>query len=1082
MKHNILLILFFFSFCISSFSQNLFAPTYGVEEGLAQSQVFSIIQDNKGRIWAGTVGGGISVFNGKTFTNITTDNGLEGNIIHSLYIDSKNNIWIGTDQGLTCYKKEKFHNFKYRNSKEPIWKIIETNNGKILLATSSGMASVKNDSVIPVITNTILDKEQIFTIFQDKKGSLWLGTKTKGVFNIKDEEIQNFNKSDGLCNRSVRVILQDKNGVIWIGTDRGINIYYKDSLKKFKHYASQSYIDGLIDKNGYIWFSTYNGWLSKYDSNNIMQKDSLISVNSFRFKNKRIRSFIQDEEKTFWIGTETGLIKFPETPFLNFNSFDKLHDENVYAIAQINDNQIFVGAMASKHSLTKFNFKNFNHLTSLNKALVIDDLVGNRVFDIIEDNDGNVWIGAWNGISKITPEGNITNYSPKAKKGWVQDTNISSLYINAFYKDSDGIIWAASYNGITQIIDGKFVNFNKQYPDFEGKQFVDIFKDSKGRMWLPTGDTSLYIFDNNKLTDIATKEKFPKFPYRSIIEDYKNNFWIAAGSSVLFYDGNKIDTIDTQDGLMAQQVYLLIIDNRNQLFIGTNKGLNRIDLTKFYNEDTIYIRQYGYMDGFVGKECNRNAVMKDSKGRLWFGTVKGLTVYDPDKDAINMLKPKVFITDISINYQKPDWSQYSLELDSVTNLPVNPELPYTENNILFSFVSNSLKIPEKVSYKYQLIPIDKEWSPAFNKNELDFKSLSPNEYTLKIIAANDDGIWSDEPFVFKFTIKPPFWQTWWFYSVTAAFLVVGIFVYIKLRERKLIHEKRILEGEVKKRTIEIVKQKEIVEQKNKDITDSINYAENIQFAILPNEKAIRQTLPESFVFFRPKDVISGDFYWFAKHKNKIYIIAADCTGHGVPGALMSMLGMAFINELIHGGLLNTAAEYLNELRKNVIEALNQEEQTERKDGMDIAFCIIDSGNNTLNFAGANNPLYIVRNKNLPDIPGAKIYQNEETNLYEIKADKMPIGLHINQNSFTDHFITTEPTDYFYIFSDGYADQFGGPKGKKFKYSTLRNLLAEIHPLKTTEKKKKLEETFLNWLGNMEQIDDVLLIGFKNITS
>ncbi|MCF6185792.1 MAG: SpoIIE family protein phosphatase, partial [Bacteroidales bacterium] len=558
------------------------------------------------------------------------------------------------------------------------------------------------------------------------------------------------------------------------------------------------------------------------------------------------------------------------------------------------------------------------------------------------------------------------------------------------------------------------------------------------------------------------------------------NFWIAAGSSVLFYDGTHLDTIDSKNGLMAQQVYLLIIDNKNRLFVGTNKGLNRIDLTRFYVEKNIYIKQYGYMDGFMGKECNRNAVMKDSKGRLWFGTVKGLEVYEPQKDAVNFLKPSIFITGIGVNFKKPDWKLYASEMDSSTNLPINAVLPYTQNNLHFSFVSNSLKIPKKVAYKYQLNPIDNNWSPPFNKNELDFKSLPPNDYTLKIIAANDDGLWNDQPLVFSFTIKPPFYLTWWFITLAIVFVLVLIIVYIKAREKKLVKEKKILEGEVQKRTLEIVKQKEIVERKNKDITDSINYAQNIQIAILPNEGAIRHTLTDSFVFFRPKDVISGDFFWFTKHNGKIYITAAGCTGPGVPGALMSMLGMAFINELIHSGIAKTAAEFLNELRKNVIEALNQEDQTERKDGMDIAFCILDSENNSLNYAGANNPLYIVRDKNNPSVPNTKLYENEQVNLYEIKGDKKPVGLHIHQDRFTDHYVETEKTDYFYIFSDGFADQFGGPKGKKFKYSTLRNLLMEIHPLSSTGKKEKLKTVFLDWLGNLEQIDDVLIVGFRNV--
>ena len=238
---------------------------------------------------------------------------------------------------------------------------------------------VKNDSVIPFITHSDLDNEKIFTICQTHNGDLWLGTGGKGVFYFRDNKVHHFTKDDGLCNNTVRVIVQDFENVIWIGTDRGVNIFIDDSLKRFKKYASQTYTDAIIDDDGSVWFSTYNGWLVQYKSLNIQQKDTLVSSNFFRFKNKRIWSFIRDAEKTFWIGTTIDLTKFPQTPFLSFNSSDKLHDDNVTAIGQVDNNKIFVGANASKHSLTEFTFSDFNHLTTLENVTVLDGLVGNRV-------------------------------------------------------------------------------------------------------------------------------------------------------------------------------------------------------------------------------------------------------------------------------------------------------------------------------------------------------------------------------------------------------------------------------------------------------------------------------------------------------------------------------------------------------------------------------------------------------------------------------------------------------------------------------------------------------------------------------
>lgn len=253
----------------------------------------------------------------------------------------------------------------------------------------------------------------------------------------------------------------------------------------------------------------------------------------------------------------------------------------------------------------------------------------------------------------------------------------------------------------------------------------------------------------------------------------------------------------------------------------------------------------------------------------------------------------------------------------------------------------------------------------------------------------------------------------------------------------------------------------IIEQKNIDITDSINYARKIQQAILSDMEEMKQYIPQSFILLKPKDIVSGDFYWFAHREGTSYIAAADCTGHGVPGGFMSMIGNTFLNEVVNERNILQPDLILNELRDKTIRALRQKgESLENKDGMDISLCAIKE--NQLWFSGANNPLWLIRGNEIK----------------EFTADKQPIGFHPNPRPFTLQSYVLQKGDALYLFSDGYADQFGGPRRKKFMYRQFEDLLVSIQDKNMAEQKKILDETIENWKGGLDQIDDVLVIGIK----
>jgi serine phosphatase RsbU (regulator of sigma subunit) len=294
---------------------------------------------------------------------------------------------------------------------------------------------------------------------------------------------------------------------------------------------------------------------------------------------------------------------------------------------------------------------------------------------------------------------------------------------------------------------------------------------------------------------------------------------------------------------------------------------------------------------------------------------------------------------------------------------------------------------------------------------------------------------------------------------------------LKMRE-DLRENERLLEAKVIERTEEVVRQKEEIETKNqelevlyKHVTDSIKYAKRIQEAILPPDSLVKRVLPDSFVLYKPKDIVSGDFYWIDEKDGKTMFAAVDCTGHGVPGAFMSIVGYNILKHSVNNNNFTTPSLILDALNEGVSETLHHgHEESQAKDGMDLSFCTIDYKKMELQYAGAFNPLYIIR----------------EGQLLQTKADKFPIGLFLGEQKkkFTNHTFKLQKEDVIYIFSDGYADQFGGPNGKKFMANHFRDLLLDVHKHPIGRQKEILNKTIEEWRGPLDQVDDILVIGVK----
>jgi serine phosphatase RsbU (regulator of sigma subunit)/ligand-binding sensor domain-containing protein len=378
-----------------------------------------------------------------------------------------------------------------------------------------------------------------------------------------------------------------------------------------------------------------------------------------------------------------------------------------------------------------------------------------------------------------------------------------------------------------------------------------------------------------------------------------------------------------------------------------------------------------------------------------------------------------------------------------------------DNTVYFDLVAPGYLKQNSTQYQYIVNNEMREWSKWSFNNTISLM-IKPGKYTLQVRAKDIWGNRSD-PKVVTFTIEAPFTQTSTFYLIVLIVLFIAIIGVVRFRERQLKKDKRILETRVRERTAQIEAQKQ-------EITSSIEYASRIQMAMLPEDYHFKNSFSDYFIIFHPRDIVSGDFYWIGEDENHIFFTVADCTGHGVPGAFMSTLGISTLDEIITNNIDLKANAVLNLLREKIKTSLHQTgKQGEATDGMDVAFCILHKNRMTLEYSGAYNPLFIFHSEGFT----------------EYRADRMPIGIYYGEKeSFTNYEIKVHEGDVIYIFSDGFADQFGGPKISKYMKYNLKKLLTEIHTKPMAEQRSILENEFKKWKGSYNQIDDVTILGVR----
>lgn len=1045
---KIIYFLLLLSFQLNLHSQNYNFKNYSVDNGLSQSQILSIYQDKTGEIWAGTNNGGISIFNGKTFSYLTTKNGLADNIVYSIERGPDSYIYVGTNNGLSIIKPDTIINIDTTNglTHNRVFKVFFDSMNRCWIGTGNGINFLENGKIKSFEKNSLFENKGVFNFYEDESKNIWVSTMGVGLFKIEGNNILNYNSNNSNL-PDIVYSTQHIYSKLWVFTNKGTFEFNNSNLFEFKSFDKSNLnfpVYTAIKDDNFYWFGSYSG-IFKYDGKqfyNITIQNGLIDNDIFKI--------LKDREENIWFASKNnGISKLSSERFTFYNQNNLLTDEVTTVIKNYN-NQLMVGSPSGLIIKTEDN--NVEFISSLNGKK--SKVKVSNINKIIEIENSQFLIGT-NTDGLFHFDNLKKNFKPIECLG-------GSPYqlIYHIYEDINKNIWICSKSGLSKLENGIAKPFLPQI--IPQTDIFQIYQDLKGNYWLAT-DNGIYLFDGSSTYLFSEKEGIKKGRIRSVIQTKDSTIWLSSNNGVYQFRNNKFKNISEKNGLASNIIYSIIADSRGNIWVGHQYGIDKIMLQK----DTFSIKNYRNEDGFSGQQCLLNSIYIDKNDIIYIGTMKGLVVYNPKFDKPNLKEPLTRLTKVKIFSQEINWKDYT---DSVLigNIPINPKLTYDKNYITIEFVAVSHTKPEQIAYKYKLIGIDKEWQTTINKTEVAYSSLPPGKYEFLLFASNGDGIWNKNPVSFSFIIKPPFWQTWWFYSICIGIILAGVYSYIKIKNSNK----------------QIIQQNKIIEEKNKDITDSIIYAKRIQEAILPANKTLSTHFSDSFILFKPRDIVSGDFYWFTEDTEKSIVVVADCTGHGVPGAFMSMLGTSLLNQVIRDENISNPGKALDRMDEKLNMALHKtNNETKAQDGMDISVCTFLKNKKIIEYSGANNPLYIIRKKGnaliINNTEAPALFEDNNFSFYEIKANKQPIGGFQHKKDFTTYQIKINKGDCIYLFTDGYADQFGGPKGKKFMYVQFKKLLLSIQNLSMLEQEIELEKVIENWKNNSyNQVDDICIMGVK----
>lgn len=755
---------FFALFCaliitLSASAQQYNFISYSVAEGLAQSQIRSIFQDDDGYIWIGTLGG-LSKFDGINFENFSTNDGLLNNQINSIFKDSKGNIWLGSRGGVSVYDGHGFKNFQFKEA-------------------------LRNNVVL--------------SIAEDRSNQIWFATDGGGLVYMDDTRFNYLVLLKGEDNNYIRDIDIDAKDNVWLATRAGVSLIdgqqnIIDTIPEVN--ATQVF----VDDDGSVWCSTYGkgvlhlieGVLVQYDG-----KDGLIS--------SHIRNFVKRKDGSFWFVSKFGISKYKNGEFKNFSKKDGLRNDNIKVVAEDKEGNLFLGSDGG--GLIKFTNEDFISYTE-------NDVIGsNVVMSVLEDQNRNLWVSTYGqGVGVFTSKGYVLftdqdglgnntvwcSMVSKDKDLWVgtedgvsvfdgdkfktynRDNGLNAKVIYAIQDDSENNVWIGTKEGVSVL--------NKLTDSISnlglGKNTRDILIEDNTYIWFCSSDGLFKYNVKTKKAEVFTDEDgLQSKSVMNILKDKDGKYWIGTLNGLSLMSDNKIRDIQIPGNYAANNISFLELDDFDNLWIGTNFGLYQLNImNKDTFEATDFIR-YTNLDGLKSLECNQNASCIDGQNNLWFGTSYGLMKHKIRSKSVSTALPQVQIKDIRLFFEKKDLSKYSNGLDDDSELPKDLSLKYNKNHLTFDFVGVYHTSPDKVKYRFKLEGFDEIWQPITQSTFVTYSNIPSGDFTFKLSATTDLKNWT-RPVNFSFSVKPAFWVTWWFYLLCILVIVTIAWVIVQRKIKK----------------------------------------------------------------------------------------------------------------------------------------------------------------------------------------------------------------------------------------------------------------------------------------------------------
>jgi serine phosphatase RsbU (regulator of sigma subunit) len=1039
---------------------------YSPKEYNGNPQIFDIVQDSRGIMYFSNQKG-IFEYDGTNWGNIPI--GHEDLKCLSLARGEDGLIYAGANGDFGVLKPDLSGRLQFVSEKKKLGIDSVGRVAKIIIQDS--IKYLKTDKALFVIATEGLEvikpETEIDEVFLlDNK--LYVLQKGLGLFFLKGKELIKVEEGEQFSTR----------GVVAAFRFGGRNLFFTDQDGVYE----LSNTGRLVKRNVFNGVSLLSAIKIDEDllslgtsSNGIIVVDQKFNVvYTFGIEKGIIDAAIKaqfiDKEKNLWLGTNVGISKIEITsPVLNFDLSSGLQG-TVEGLARFNS-RIYVASQNGPYRMNDNGF--FENISGIEK-----DCYGLQVFP--NGNDTLLLIAEVEDVIALDKKNEKFNLQP----GGPWEIQLSPLNPNE--------VIIVHFDGLANLVydNGEFVTgeYFRNFTDAEPFNFV---VQDDGTIWIGTTkdlDGGVYKTHVDIFRDSTIK-----------FERYYTDEGLPAGATYMFQKGQDIFAA-TDKGLFKYEEGKFIIYNKFGVDFSEGEleghGVHRISedpegniwMVLFDKENNYLIGYSSLVDGeyvWNSKRFKRHsddivhAILHEKDGVTWLGGTNGLIRYDSKiisdyEIPFNALIRNVTFGDSLLfggTYQEDDKSSL-----------IQPEsfqlkLKYSANKpITFSFASTSYIDEKKTEYSFLLEGHDDNWSKWAPRTIKEYY-LSEGLYSFKVKARNIYGLVSEEA-VFTFSVLPPWYRTTWSYMLYVIGFIFVVYIIIRFSIRRVKQKNIHLEGIVKERTKEVViqkqdaekqrdiaeHQKELVEQAHREITDSINYAERIQRSFLATDDILDANLEEYFVFFQPKEVVSGDFYWADKLSNGNFaMVNADSTGHGVPGAIMSILNISSIEKAVRLNFLEPY-EIFNSTRKTIIERLKKDGSLEGgKDGMDASIICFDFANNKFTYTAAQNPIWVIRD-------GA---------LMEIKPEKMPVGKHDKDSvPFVGGVFEMEKGDVIYTLTDGFQDQFGGPKGKKFMVKKMREYVLSISHLSMKEQHTRISEVFSNWKGDTEQVDDVCVIGVR----